>query len=120
MSVMSTSAQVPSPARPAERPCPIIGISAADWANACVPLKFELAGPVEFSTGDIIILVLAGALMLSALPLIGAAIAYVLYRRRARVDPQTPRPLGRATTVFIAVFVAQLLVTWILSWFYDM
>jgi hypothetical protein len=42
-------------------------------------MSFELAGPVEFSTGDIIILVLAGALMLSALPLIGAAIAYVIY-----------------------------------------
>jgi hypothetical protein len=80
-------------------------------------MKWELAGPVEFSTGELLILLLAAALMLFALPLIGGTIAYVLYRRRARVDSTAPRPLGRAAIVFVAVFVAQVLLMWIMSWF---
>lgn len=87
---------------------------------AMVPLAGPLAGPVEFSTADLILLVVVGAVMLFALPLAGGAIAYVRYRRRARADPETPWPLGRAAIVFVAVFVAQMVVTWILSWFYNM
>lgn len=83
-------------------------------------MTFELAGPVEFSTGDLVILVVAGALLLFGLPLLAAAVTYIVYRKRARTDPATPSALGRAGIAFVAVFGAQMLMTWILSWFYEM
>ena len=82
----------------------------------------DLAGPVEFSTADIVWLLLAATLFLFGLPLIAAAYTYVRYKRRASEDPAAPAPspLGRAAIVFVVVFVAQTLVTWVLSWFFDM
>jgi hypothetical protein len=83
-------------------------------------MTVELAGPVEFSTGDVVILILAGALLLFGLPLVAAAVAYLVYRKRARTDPGAPSALARAGIAFVAVFGAQMLVTWILSWFLEM
>jgi hypothetical protein len=90
--------------------------------DACTvfSVAFELAGPVEFSTLDLMWLLLAGSLALFGLPLILAGVAYIRYRKRAHIDPEAPPPLGRAAIVFVAAFVAQLGGTWVLSSFYEM
>jgi cation transporter-like permease len=82
----------------------------------------DLAGPVEFSAADIAWLLLAGTLALFGLPLCAAVYTYVRYKRRAAEDPEAPSPslIGRAAIVFVVVFVAQTLVTWVLAWFFDM
>lgn len=80
----------------------------------------DFAGPIEFSAADIAVLLLAAALALFGLPLIAAVFTYVRYKRRTAEDPDPPSLLGRAAIVFAVVFVAQSLVTWVLSWFFDM
>jgi hypothetical protein len=81
-------------------------------------MGFELAGPVEFSGTDLAWLLFAASLALFGLPLIGAAITYVYYRRPARRDVAGLSPAGRAGIAFVVVFVAQLVVTAFLDWLY--
>jgi xanthine/uracil permease len=69
----------------------------------------DLAGPVEFSTADLLWLLLAGTLALFGLPLIGAAFTYFRYKKRAAENPDgpSPSPIGRAAIVFVIVLAAQ-------------
>ena len=63
------------------------------------------AGPIEFSTGEIIAILLAMVAMALALPVLGGVLAVVLYRRN------TPQPERSRREAWIRFFrVAALLV----------
>ena len=75
-----------------------------------------VAGPIEFSTGEIVVILLALVLGSLVLPVLAGVVAVVAYRRRT---PETER-VGRAATLeFLKwgaiTFVTQFVVGWLIS-----
>ena len=60
-----------------------------------------LAGPIEFSTGEIIAILLVMAAMALAFPVLGGALAVFLYRRNTPPEQRTQR---QATILFFRTF----------------
>ncbi|MEA2433822.1 MAG: hypothetical protein QOG54_1279 [Actinomycetota bacterium] len=75
------------------------------------------AGPVEFSTGDLVILVAAVALSFLAVPLIVGAIAAILYTRRT--PPEQREKRGRLKMFMLwtsLAFLVQIAVLALWGW----
>jgi amino acid transporter len=77
-----------------------------------------LAGPIEFSTTDIILILLVLAASALALPVAIGAVAVILYRRRTPADERDPRAMRltffkAAAAGLLAQVVLGALVGWI-------
>ena len=74
------------------------------------------AGPIEFSTGEIIAILLVLALASLVLPVLAGVVAVVLYRRRT---PEVERTGRAATLEFLKwgaiTFVSQFVIGWAVS-----
>ena len=69
-----------------------------------------MAGPIEFSTGEVVLLVAAVAAVFLLPPAIGAFIGYQNYRRRTPVGNQTTRGAWLAAALGAVVAVVVLVV----------
>lgn len=80
-----------------------------------------LAGPIEFSTGEIIAILLVMAAMALALPVLAGIVAVVLYRRRT---PEPQRTRGEATRVFLRTsalaLLAQVVIGAVIGWIQEL
>jgi hypothetical protein len=76
-----------------------------------------LAGPVEFSTGDLVVLVLAVALSFLAIPMLGGAIATFVYRRNTPPEERERRGGLKTFALWTALlFLVQILVLAVWGW----
>ncbi len=72
-----------------------------------------LAGPIEFSTGEIVLLLVILVALVLALPVLAGIIGVVLYRRRTAVAGWTPRDAVLQFVKWAAIiFVVQFAVAW--------
>lgn len=79
------------------------------------------AGPIEFSTGEIIAILLVMVAMALALPALGGLLAVILYRRRT---PEAQRTRREATILFFRtaaiVLVAQVAIGALIGWIQEL
>jgi amino acid transporter len=75
-----------------------------------------LAGPVEFSTGDLLILLVAVALTFLAVPFLAGTIAFIVYRRRTPLEERERRAGIKVFALWTALaFLVQIAVLWLWS-----
>ena len=79
------------------------------------------AGPIEFSTGEIIVILLALAAIALALPALAGVVAVVLYRRNT---PEGERTGRQATIIFFRTaalaLVAQIAIAAVIGWIQEL
>ncbi len=84
-------------------------------------VAFDLAGEIELSTGEIILIFATLAAMALALPLAAGGVAVVLYRRRTLWHRRSRRD---ATILFFKVFavtlVAQIAIVALIGWIQEL
>ena len=79
------------------------------------------AGPVEFSTADIIVILLSLVAMALALPVVGGIVAVVLYRRATSAEERSRREtLVTFFRGFALVLLAQVVVAFAIGLISDL